>query len=70
MKHLPRNTAAILLATTQMALAHGSQTTHAHPHAEWSTTIASVLALGAFAALFLIPMEIVAKARSKHNDPR
>ncbi len=61
-------TAAFLLATTEMAVAHGSQVTHAH--ADWSSTIATVLAFGAFAALFIVPMGIGAKVRSNRHDSR
>lgn len=68
--HLLVKTAAILFATHQIAAAHGSAASHVHPHADWSLTIAILLALGAFAALFIIPVGFVAKPWSKRHDPR
>ena len=69
-KYLLVKAAAIVLATNQIAAAHGSPASHVHPHADWSLTIAILLALGAFAALFIIPAGFVAKPRSKRHDPR
>lgn len=56
------------LAITQTAYAHGTLTSHAHPHADWSSTIAFLLAGGAFVALFLIPLSATAKARTKTGN--
>lgn len=62
-------TAALLIATVASA-AHDAPYTHAHPHADWSYTIAALLALGALAALIIIPLGVTAKAGSRRRGPR
>lgn len=61
---------ALSLAAVKIAEAHEGLHPHAHPHPDWSQTIAILLAIGAFAALFLIPLGAASKARSKRRDPR
>lgn len=62
-------TAAALLTAT-VAAAHEAPYAHTHPHADWSYTIAALLALGALAALIIIPLGVTAKAGSRRRGSR
>jgi hypothetical protein len=66
---LVRSLAALLLLTTG-AVAHEAFVPHSHPHVDWSLSIAIVLALGAFAALIVLPLRATRKIEVRKNDPR
>lgn len=61
---------AFLIFAAGPALAHELPGAHAHPHGDWSGTLAMLLAAALLGLLFLLPRRSARHSKDDKRDPR